>query len=568
MKLLSSQRLPVYLGLLCFGLKLWLVQAHPLMATDTPHDDLLFVSQAHSLLGGNWLGEYNQLTLIKGQFYPIFIALGYLLGVPLLLFQQLLYGLAAVVVVWAVAPLVRNRWLLLLIFLVLVFNPFSYNYPAVGRVLRLGIYAPLGMLVLATTVGLLVRSHHSLRHIAGWAVGCGLCLAAFWNTREESIWIAPSLVILYLPLFWSLRRYQWRNGLGRLLVFLLPFIILGGLNSFIVYKNDQVYGVPARIELDTPEFKSAYGGLLRIQTEDWLQFFPVTHSARQQAYEASPAFRELEPFLDGPVGKPWMDLCVCTDLPAAFFIWAFRDSVAAAGYYKDGPTTLEFYRRMGEDIDRACNDETLDCRPRITSLVPAWHREYNKLLVGEYLSVLGQIVSFRDFSATTAGMLSRGEATNMRMYEVVTGEQLLTSKPEIVRTYPKYHARLNDEKVRILNDIGALYKSVLPILFILAGTGFILFTGVGIYKRSLSVLTIAAGASLAGILAIAFILTLLKITSYTEIERAMHSAYGLVLIFIALVVLEIIQRSFFSRKYADQTTDMYPVEHNGPYQNI
>ncbi len=442
MNFFSSKRLVVYIALLFLGLKLWLVQAHALMATDTPHDDLLFVSQAHNLLSGNWLGDYNQLTLIKGQFYPIFIALGYYLGIPLLLFQQLLYGLAAAVVAWAVAPLVRNRWLLLLIFLVLLFNPFSYNYPAVGRVLRLGIYAPLGMLVLATTIGLLVRSHHSLRHIAGWAVGSGVCLAAFWNTREESIWIVPSLLILYIPLFWSLRRYRWPYALGRLLIFLLPFIILVGVNNGIVYKNNQAYGVPARIELDTPEFKSAYGGLLRIKTEDWLQFFPVTSSARQQAYEVSPAFRELEPFLDGPVGKRWMDLCVCEDLPAAFFIWAFRDSVAAAGYYKDGPATLEFYRRMGEEIDRACNDETLDCRPRITSLVPAWHREYNQLLLTEYLSVLGQIISFRDFSATTAGMLSRGKATIMRVYETVTGERLLTSKPEALRSYPAYQTRL------------------------------------------------------------------------------------------------------------------------------
>ena len=130
--------MPILVGLLALCIKLWLVQAHPLMATNTPHDDLLFVSQADHLLSGSWLGEYNQLTLIKGQFYPIFIALGHYLSIPLLLFQQLLYALASFVAVWAVAPLVKRRWLLLLFFLVLVLNPFSYNYPAVGRVLRLG----------------------------------------------------------------------------------------------------------------------------------------------------------------------------------------------------------------------------------------------------------------------------------------------------------------------------------------------------------------------------------------------------------------------------------------------
>jgi hypothetical protein len=101
----------------------------------------------------------------------------------------------------------------------------------------------------------------------------------------------------------------------------------------------------------------------------------------------------------------------------------------------------------------------------------------------------------------------------------------------------------------------------------LSGAGFILFTGVGIYRRSLSVLTIAAGSALAGILAIAFILTLLKITSYSEIERAMHSAYGLVLIFIVMVVLEMIDRCYLRKKNA-QVMDLYAVEISGPRQDI
>ncbi len=554
----SSDRLPILVGLLLLSAKLWLVQAHPLMATDTPHDDLLFVSQAHNLLSGSWLGDYDQLTLIKGQFYPLFIALGYYLSIPLLLLQQLLFALASFVAVWAVVPLVKNRWLLLLFFLVLVFNPFSYNYPAVGRVLRLGIYAPLGILVFATILGLVVRSGGSWKRTLGWAAAGGFFLAAFWNTREESIWIVPSLVILYIPLVWSLRQCSWRAALGRLIVFLLPFLILFSANAALVHKNNAAYGIPARIELDTPEFKSAYGGLLRIKTDDWRQYFPVTSAARQKAYEVSPAFREIKAYLDGSIGKRWMALCVCDDLPAAFFIWAFRDSVAAAGYHQNGPETLDYYRRMGTEIDEACDNGTLDCRPRITSLIPAWHREYNKLLVPEYLSVLRQIVSFRDFSAETKAMLSRGNARKMQMYEVVTGERLLTSKPHVLRSYPQFHSHLNEEKIRFLNDIGSVYKRAVPVMFVIAGVGFFLLFGIGVYKRSLSPFIFAAVAALAGVCSIAFILTLLKITSYSEIERAMHSAYGMVLLFIMMVILEVI-RLVRLRKYGEEIagTDEY-----------
>ncbi|MGA7280045.1 MAG: hypothetical protein WBW79_19070, partial [Desulfocapsaceae bacterium] len=101
MSLLKSNRIIIALSLVLIGFKLWLVTAHYLMATTTPHDDLLFVSQAHDILGGNWLGTYNQLTLIKGPFYPLFIALSYYLNIPLLLSQQLLYLSACVLTVLA-----------------------------------------------------------------------------------------------------------------------------------------------------------------------------------------------------------------------------------------------------------------------------------------------------------------------------------------------------------------------------------------------------------------------------------------------------------------------------------
>jgi hypothetical protein len=235
-------------------------------------------------------------------------------------------------------------------------------------------------------------------------------------------------------------------------------------------------------------------------------------------------------------------MCGCTDIPAAFFIWAFRDSVAAAGYYHNGPRTLDFYSRMGSEIDAACDAGTLDCRPRISSLVPPWHWEYNKLLLPTYFAVLKRIVSFRDFSADTAGIFSRGKRGIMFMYEVVTREKLVTSKPEVFESYPGYHRHLNREKTRILGDIGTGYQRMVPVLFLLSLAVFVFSVVRGAVRRKLSLYTVAAGAAVAGVLSIAFILTLLTITSYSEIERAMHSAYPMVLLFIMFSILELTSR--------------------------
>ena len=106
------------------AIKLWLLGSHYLMATNSPHDDLLFVTQAHNLLSGKWLGPYNQFVMIKGAIYPLFIAFAYLLNIPLLTAQQLLFWFASLTAVWAIHPAVQRKWLLPLLFLVLFFNPF------------------------------------------------------------------------------------------------------------------------------------------------------------------------------------------------------------------------------------------------------------------------------------------------------------------------------------------------------------------------------------------------------------------------------------------------------------
>lgn len=553
MSLLQSKRFFVLFALFMVIAKLWLVNAHLLMATMTPHDDLLFITQAHNILSGKWLGEYNQLTLIKGQFYPLFIALSYYLNIPLLAAQQLLYAFASFTAVWAVYPVVRQKWLLFVFYVFLLLNPFSYNYPAVGRVFRLGIYPSLGLLVFSCAVGLYVRSGKSWKQAVVWSLGTGIFLSAFWNTREESIWIVPSLLLLFGLACFDLRRLPRSRAALLVGLYGLPIVILLAFNTTLKTINQHHYGVSATIELETPQFESAYGGLLRIKSDQWRQFYPVVKDVRDKAYAVSPAFREVQSYLDGPVGKKWQDMCGCTDIPAAFFIWAFRDSVAAAGYYTNGPRTLNYYQKIGDEIDQACEAGTLDCRPRISSLVPPWHWEYNKLFFPTYWSVLKRIISFQDFSASTEGMLSRGKKGIMFMYEVVTREKLLTSKSTVLKQYPEYQRHLNKEKTRILNDIGTGYQKIMPVLFMLSLLIFCFSATKDLLKREFRLFTVAGGAALGGILSIGFILTLLAITSYSEIERAMHSAYPMVLLFIIFTVLDLFARVFSGKKIQDSS---------------
>ncbi len=525
-------------GIICLLIKLWLVAPHDIMATITPHDDLRFIKQAMSLLSGEWFGEYDQTTLITGGFFPLFIAGAYWLGIPLLMAQQLLYALACVIVVLAFRQYFSPT-LLFIVFLILLFQPMSYNYPVVGRVLRESLYPTLAFMTIGLAMGFALRTNGPWRKTWPWALCLGLTFTAFWNTRDESIWIIPSLMIL---LIWSvgnaiLNRSNWIKILS-LHMLVLALWLSGTL--LICTANYYKYGIFTSNEITSAEYKSAYGSLLRIKSPDDEQYYPVAGAARNLAYAVSPAARELKPYLEGEGGTRWK--FGWKDIPAAFFLYAFRDAVASAGYYRDAAETLAYYNRIGQEVDQACKEGRLDCRPRIFSLMPPWRPEYNAMVLPRYWDVIKQILRLNGFNAKKGDWISEGDNTLFRNYEFVTGEKVLPYQRAALNQTPKFYKHLEDEKTKVLDDIGHGYQKASPWLFLV---GFLLTLGLTVkdllHKR-LTALTLFSWSIFTGIAAVAAILTLLCITSYDSIGRPMHTAFPLVVLFIIVSMLDLCHR--------------------------
>ena len=77
-------------------LSLWVRGGFPLHAIGWAEaDDALFIRLARSLALGQWLGPYDNLTLAKGPFYPAFIAMSALAGIPLKIAEHVIYLIAA-----------------------------------------------------------------------------------------------------------------------------------------------------------------------------------------------------------------------------------------------------------------------------------------------------------------------------------------------------------------------------------------------------------------------------------------------------------------------------------------
>ena len=72
----------------------------------------------------------------------------------------------------------------------------SFEAPTLGRVIRQHIYTPLELAILAGLVALYCRRDESGRRQLPWAAVLGLAFGCFWLTREESVWLVPSIVLL------------------------------------------------------------------------------------------------------------------------------------------------------------------------------------------------------------------------------------------------------------------------------------------------------------------------------------------------------------------------------------
>lgn len=509
--------------------RLWLVEAQDFLATHTPHDDYLFVKLAQHILSGAWLGPYNQVTLVKGPVYPLFIAAAHHTGMPLLLVQHLVHSGFCVLAVVAVRPLLKARWLFMAIFFLLLLNPFSYAYPGAGRAFRFGLSMPLVLAVFACMGGLLLRAGYSYKSKILWSVALGLFFSLLWYTREEGIWLLPSLGLFALYFLVINNEMGWGNILKRL-AFLLPIpIIFTGFTTTFTSLNQKHYGVPCIIELKTPEFQSALGGLMNINVKKSERYIPVGRENQNAAYAVSPTFRQLKPYFEeGKKGA---------QMPQSYYIWVLRDMVRKSGNANSLPEALEFYRKVGEEISTACEAGAIPCLDRKPSIKPVWRAEYIKIIPVYFWDILKHAATFQSFSTGEDEYLKRKSTANREMfraYKFVTREKIVPGRLAQIQAYPDYYMHMIIEKFRIFTDIAAGYKAVVPLLFPLAFLIHLFFLGQSIIRREIDFAAMFGLITLGGIISLVSVLTYVKITLWT-VHRPLFSAYPLVLFYISMM---------------------------------
>ena len=348
-------------------------------------DDGLFVKLARSLGAGQWLGPFDNLTLVKGMFYPLFILGAFLAGLPLKIAEHLVYLAAALLLAGFIRGAARRPRLALALFVALAINPVLWTNE-LSRVIREGLYIGLSLALVGSTAWLGFAAPRGWQR---WMFGAllGLVAAAFWLTREEGAWLLPALAMVGAGAAIQARTRARLGGRVRLARGAAPWTLaaLVGATALgsVAELNRRYYGAFVLTEVQSGAFRHAYGALARITPDHWQRYVVFPRDARNRAYDVSPAAWELAAVFEGRVGEGWRSggcwqtqTSPCPEILSGWFQWALRDAVATAGHYGSAAEAAAFYEQLAREVDAGCDSGAIACGPPRQTLAPPFRAHY------------------------------------------------------------------------------------------------------------------------------------------------------------------------------------------------
>ena len=361
--------LPGLWATLALLLYLTLVAHRPVIfMPGSDEDDGLFIRLALNLVSGHWLGHYDGLTLAKGSGFPIFLALNYMIGLPINLGLCLFYAAACLYLSLVVAAVLQSRLCVPALLTALLFIPPLSSW-VTARIDRDFFYTALTVYTMASVINLFLACERPRSPYCAALLAGGLT-AWFWITREEGFWLLPALA--FLPL-----RYlflpRWKSAVRRC-------VIAGSAAAAVVGSiglvNLAAYGRFTLTEMNSGPFEAALVALEKASYPDWAPYLPVSAAARARIYPQSPTFARLKPLLDPADGRStWAGECDqvpvdCNEIAGGWFAWALKKSAAQAGFSANAAATAAFFRSVDDEVSQACAAGQLACARWVPPLVP------------------------------------------------------------------------------------------------------------------------------------------------------------------------------------------------------
>ena len=318
--------------LVAFKLFLCSFQMMFILPDDSKIDDALMFRLAQNIDAGNWLGEYNWLTLSKHSFYALWLAILSWLGINVIVGGQMLYAFCCIIFLCATKPLFKHNASRLLIFTGLLYLPQSYAEYTL-RIYRDNIYTSLVIIGMSALLGAFIRYKEKPQKVIVYEIIAGISLGAAWLTHEDNILLIPFIAVtigIYFLLV-LLNKHVKQKAI-KLIQLLVPVMLIASMLGGWVYMNKAHYGRYIISDYTSSEFQDAVGAMIRACPEEQDRYEVLPYSTRMQLYEVSPAFKTLQPYLESNSMYTRYGDAERRYLNPSTIQWTIREAAQSAGH--------------------------------------------------------------------------------------------------------------------------------------------------------------------------------------------------------------------------------------------
>lgn len=302
------------------------------------YDDKLMISQLSAMERGKYLGKYNDVTMVKGIAYPIFLYLIRLTNMSYGFIITIIYISACIFFVNALRKIIKDKSVLAIIYIFLLFNPLSYSSDLFQRLYRNG----LTIIELLYFLGIIINIITSKKNSVINYIFLGLIMSFMLLTREDNIWII--IVFAVLVIYKLYKEFKIKNVLKLSSAVLVAFI---GLNivSYINYKNYDIYTYN---ELTDSNFKDAYIKILQIKDEKKENQVSITKETLYKLSEKSEMFNLRKEFINDKYLKLAGEN---GEIYNGNIVWYIRAWIYQVNGFKNGKEANEYWGKLSNEIE-------------------------------------------------------------------------------------------------------------------------------------------------------------------------------------------------------------------------
>lgn len=436
-----KRELLLFLFMAGFGLfKQFLVYNLPIMAVPKGiHDDWIMVHLAETLRNGQWLGEYSDLTLTKGMFFPFYLAVCNFFHLSYLNATALCYTVSSMLFVYGLRPLLKKAWAMGLLYLVLLWNPISYSVQAFQRVYRNSISYIQVLLIFGGFLALYLRRKEPLKKQVLWVLAAAFGTVSFFYTREDAIWVVPFLLVflaVYLgSMFFLVRKTGERQYIGKGILVLVPFLCLWLTGQMIAARNESHYGIRTTNELQDSGFAKMYKSMMAVKPEEDIPGVTLTSEKLARMCDACPTLKELEPYFQsskeywaGPEGDA--DVWEVRD---GWVFWIVRTVLAQAGYYENGAMADEICLKIRDELEEAMNEGILERQATMPSTyMSPWREGYLGDLFGALERAIAYTTAYDEMETLVYLYSEPDENGGNLLFERITGDKTVWYESDMI----------------------------------------------------------------------------------------------------------------------------------------